>query len=146
MLYDWPLNRRVVPRLVWASSTGANKPILERLRRRPPQRVNWLVSSTTCLKTSSPTKNLTRPATNYDSKNPPSVNSKGRPLLCSIHCCQPPRFPHNSPVHIFKFLRRPIAMTSLFLEHLQDAVPYGMHSAVISLVHPVEHTPVYLFW
>src|SRR5271157_2975198 len=107
MLYDWPLNRRVVPRLVWASSTGANKPTLERLRRPRPQRVNWLVSSTTCLKTSSPTKNLTRPATNYDSKNPPSVNSKGRPLLWAIHCCQPPRFPHNSPVHIFKFLRRP---------------------------------------
>src|SRR5271165_6110420 len=106
MLYDWPLNRRVVPRLVWASSTGANKPTLERLRRPRPPHVNWLVSSTTCLKTSSPTKNLTRPATNYDSKNPPSVNSKGRPLLWAIHCCQPPRFPHNSPVHIFKFLRR----------------------------------------
>src|SRR5271157_1289124 len=105
MLYDWPLNRRVVPRLVWASSTGANKPTLERLRRPRPQRVNWLVSSTTCLKTSSPTKNLTRLATNYDSKNPPSVNSKGRPLLWAIHCCQPPPFPHNSPVHIFKFLR-----------------------------------------
>src|SRR5260370_4453485 len=71
------------------------------LRRPRPQRVNWLVSSTTCLKTSSPTKNLTRQATNYDSKNPPSVNSKGRPLLWATHCCQPP----NSPVHIFKFLR-----------------------------------------
>src|SRR5271165_1784414 len=93
MLYDWPLNRRVVPRLVWASSTGANKPTLERLRRPRPQRVNWLVSSTTCLKTSSPTKNLTRLATNYDSKNPPSANSKGRPLLWAIHCCQPPPFP-----------------------------------------------------
>ena len=43
-------------------------------------------------------------------------------------------------------MTRPIAMTSLFLEHLQDAVPYRMHSAVISLVHPVKHTPVYLFW
>src|SRR5271165_632543 len=105
MLYDWPLNRRVVPRLVWASSTGANKPTLERLRRPRPQRVNWLVSSTTCLKTSSPTKNLTRPAINYDSKNPPSVNSKGRPLLWAIHCFQPPRFPPDSPVHTFKFLR-----------------------------------------
>ena len=49
-----------VPRPVWASSTGANKPTLERLRRPRPQRVNWLASSTTCLNTSSPTKNLTR--------------------------------------------------------------------------------------
>ena len=29
-----------------------------------------------------------------------------RPLLWAIHCCQPPPFPHNSPAHIFKFLRR----------------------------------------
>ena len=34
----------------------------------------------------------------------------------------------------------------LILKHLHDAVPYGMHSAVISLIHPVKHTPVYLFW
>ena len=33
-LYDWPLNRRAVPRPVWASSTGVSKPTLE--RPRPP--------------------------------------------------------------------------------------------------------------
>ena len=33
-LYDWPLNRRAVPRPVWASST-ASKPTLERPRPRP---------------------------------------------------------------------------------------------------------------
>src|ERR1700732_4101142 len=97
MLYDWPLNRRGVPILVWASSTGVNKPILERPRRPRPQHVNSLASSTTCLNTSSPTKNLTPPFTNSDSKNRRSPNSKSRPLRWAIPCCQPPRFPANPP-------------------------------------------------
>src|ERR1700730_605042 len=97
MLYDWPLNRRGVPILVWASSTGVNKPILERPRRPRPQHVNSLASSTTCLNTSSPTKNLTPPFTNSDSKNRRSPNSKSRPLRWAIPCCQPPRFHANPP-------------------------------------------------
>ena len=106
MLYDSPLNRRAVPRPVWVSSTGVNKPTLERPRRPPPPHVNWLASSTTCLNTSSPTKNLTQSLTNSDSKNPPSLNSKDRLLLWAIPCCQPPRLPPDSPCSPFKFLRR----------------------------------------
>src|SRR5215510_1780116 len=101
MLYDSPLNRRVVPRLVWVFSTGVNKPTLERPRRRQPQRVNSLASSISCLKTSGPIKSLIPSLTNYDSKNPPSLDFKSRPLLWAIHCCQPPWFPPNSPVHHF---------------------------------------------
>ena len=38
----------------------------------------------------------------------------------------------------------PLTVISLFLEDPQDAVPYGMHSAVVCRVHAVKHTPVYL--
>ena len=99
-LYDWPLNRWAVPRPAWASSSGVSKPILE--RPRPPllQRANWLASFTTCSNTNSPTKNLTQPSTNFDSKNPRSLDSKTRPLLWATNWFQPPPFPSNRPVHL----------------------------------------------
>jgi hypothetical protein len=99
-LYDWPLNRRAVPRPVWASSTGVRKPTLERPRPPPLQRANWLASFTTCSNTKSPTKDMTQPCTNFDSKNPRSLNSKTRPLLWATNWFQSPPFPSNCPVHL----------------------------------------------
>src|SRR5208337_1948387 len=116
MLYDSPLNRPGVPRPVWVSFTGVNKPTLERPRRPPPQHANSLASSTTCLNTSSPTKNPIQPSTNSDFKNPPWPNSKGRPLLLVIRYFEPPPSPLNSPAHhsssleVFQLVRRsPVA-------------------------------------
>src|SRR5208283_3576290 len=48
----------------------------------------------------SPTKNLTQPSTNSDSKNPRSLDSKTRPLLWATNWFQPPPFPSNRPVHL----------------------------------------------